>query len=365
MSKRFFTSDTHFGHDRILSREDRPFKNMDEFESYIIDLWNSQTQKGDVIYFVGDFVEHTTNNKNWDACFDILKKLVADVILILGNNEDRIIKEYFGGDFEKFRKHCISRGFVDVRKDDTIMLGDKQVYIVHEPTKHKEGMLNLFGHTHRSTGLCKPYGINVDCDLSHFRLLSEDDILKLFNCKEKFWDNDPDNLCMGTGVVTLENYRDYFLAENIKNYNMIGFYPREFYCLDNFSSFAVCFKGVKYSTVEHAYQALKFEETAPEISKEIAESYSADEAKRIAARNINRQNPNWNKIKLEVMENLLRAKIEQNPYVKKKLLETKDYLICEDSPKDDFWGIGADRKGQNNLGKLWMKIRDEFSGKKI
>ena len=71
---------------------------------------------------------------------------------------------------------------------------------------------------------------------------------------------------------------------------MIGFYPREFYCLDNFSSFAVCFKGVKYSTVEHAYQALKFEETAPEISKEIAESYSADEAKRIAARNINRKN---------------------------------------------------------------------------
>ena len=65
------------------------------------------------------------------------------------------------------------------------------------------------------------------------------------------------------------------------------------------------------------------------------------------------------------MENLLRAKIEQNPYVKKKLLETKDYIICEDSPKDDFWGIGADRKGQNNLGKLWMKIRDEFSGKKI
>ena len=44
----------------------------------------------------------------------------------------------------------------------------------------------------------------------------------------------------------------------------------------------------------------------------------------------------------------------------KKLLETKDYLIVEDSPKDNFWGWGENRTGQNNLGKLWMKIRDEY-----
>ncbi len=43
------------------------------------------------------------------------------------------------------------------------------------------------------------------------------------------------------------------------------------------------------------------------------------------------------------MEKLLRLKLEQNPYVKKKLLQTKDYIICEDSPKDDFWGIGEER----------------------
>ena len=40
------------------------------------------------------------------------------------------------------------------------------------------------------------------------------------------------------------------------------------------------------------------------------------------------------------MEELLRLKIEQNPYVKNKLLQTKDYLIVEDSPKDSFWGWG-------------------------
>lgn len=60
------------------------------------------------------------------------------------------------------------------------------------------------------------------------------------------------------------------------------------------------------------------------------------------------------------MEELLMAKVEQNPYVKKKLLETKDYIIVEDSPKDNYWGWGENRNGENNLGKLWMKIRDNL-----
>jgi domain of unknown function (DUF1768) len=35
-------------------------------------------------------------------------------------------------------------------------------------------------------------------------------------------------------------------------------------------------------------------------------------------------------------------------------------MIVEDSPKDDFWGWGSNRNGQNNLGKLWMKLREEL-----
>ena len=47
------------------------------------------------------------------------------------------------------------------------------------------------------------------------------------------------------------------------------------------------------------------------------------------------------------MEELLRLKIEQNPYVKKKLLQTGDYQIMENS----FWGWGPNRDGVNQLGK--------------
>jgi len=59
------------------------------------------------------------------------------------------------------------------------------------------------------------------------------------------------------------------------------------------------------------------------------------------------------------MEDILRCKLKQNPYVLKKLLETKEYIIIEDSPKDDYWGWGINRDGKNNLGKIWMKLREE------
>ena len=63
------------------------------------------------------------------------------------------------------------------------------------------------------------------------------------------------------------------------------------------------------------------------------------------------------------MEEIVRAKCEQNPYVKQKLLETLDEEIIEDSPKDAFWGWGENRDGRNELGKIWMRLRNELNSK--
>ncbi len=162
-------------------------------------------------------------------------------------------------------------------------------------------------------------------------------------------------------MIKMEQYRDPWLAEKVNEF--IGFYPREFFVFDNFSSFRVLVDGVLYCTVEHAYQAIKFLKSAPEIAKQITDCYSAHEAQKIAYANKDKQCANWDEIKLDVMERLLRLKLEQNPYVKKKLLQTDNLLICEDSPKDSFWGIGPDRNGRNELGKLWMKLREELQAK--
>ena len=52
-------------------------------------------------------------------------------------------------------------------------------------------------------------------------------------------------------MIKLEQYRDTWLSEKVNE--VIGFYPREFYCLDNFSSFKVEYEGYLYSSLEEAY----------------------------------------------------------------------------------------------------------------
>lgn len=158
--------------------------------------------------------------------------------------------------------------------------------------------------------------------------------------------------------MELEKYRDGWIMEGIDDY--IGFYTREFYCLDNFSAFAVEIDGHLYPTAEHAYQSAKFTYTAPDVVKKIWKARSPLEAKQIADSNRENLISNWNGTKVDIMEKILRAKLNQHPYVRQKLLQTKNYLICEDSPVDSFWGIGPDRKGENHMGKLWMKLRAEL-----
>lgn len=159
-------------------------------------------------------------------------------------------------------------------------------------------------------------------------------------------------------MIKLEQYRDLWLKEKMEE--VIGFYPREFYPLDNFSSFKVEWNGYLYSSLEEAFQAASFMGSDEEMVELVKKSHSAHEAQKIAYANRDKQRSDWDTKCLEVMEELLRLKVKQNPYVLKKLLETKDYYIVEDSPKDSFWGWGEDRNGENNLGKLWMKIRDEY-----
>ena len=103
-----------------------------------------------------------------------------------------------------------------------------------------------------------------------------------------------------------------------------------------------------------------FIDTAPEVYKKILNSRSAHEAKKIAHEYKELRRPDWDSVKVSIMEELLRAKLAQHPYVRKKLLETKNYPLVEDSPTDSFYGCGQNLNGDNILGKLWEKLRAEL-----
>jgi ribA/ribD-fused uncharacterized protein len=144
------------------------------------------------------------------------------------------------------------------------------------------------------------------------------------------------------------------------NENQVFFYEHEFYCLSNFSSFAVVEDGIIYMTSEHLYHCKKFNDKG--IITQIINSLSAHDALRIAKENKNVRRPDWDEVKLKVMKDVLLLKVNQHPYVKKKLLDTGDREIIENSWCDDFWGWGENKDGQNKLGKLWMEIRRELIG---
>ena len=191
MKMKFFTSDLHFGSDETIKSDMRPFKSSKQFEKVTIKKWNKITKKDDIIYVVGDLVDcHSENDKNCVKLLSVVKKIKAQVILILGNNEERIIKYYFDNDLDKFKSYCLGLGFLDVKQCDTVDISGTTFYLTHKPKNHKPEMLNLFGHSHKAMGLYKSFGFNIGCDLNNYQLYSESDILHLLNKKQKYWDKD-------------------------------------------------------------------------------------------------------------------------------------------------------------------------------
>lgn len=131
--------------------------------------------------------------------------------------------------------------------------------------------------------------------------------------------------------------------------------------LNNWSAHAITIWGKTFTTLEHGYHYRKFSETAPEIASEIMTAPSPWAAMQIERRNKAKLRDDWKEVKIAIMTELLRAKVEQNEDVRECLLKTGDKRLVENSPWDSFWGCGADGKGQNWTGKLLMQVRNEIN----
>ena len=140
----------------------------------------------------------------------------------------------------------------------------------------------------------------------------------------------------------------------------IFFYEQDFYVLSNFSAFSLRWNGIRFDTSEAAYHWEKFPSArSVEVRNAIRFAASAHEAFKIAEKHKAERRPDWDDVKVEIMRAILRAKVDQHEYVRRKLLATGDRELIEDSWRDDFWGWGPNRDGANMLGKLWMEIRME------
>lgn len=125
-------------------------------------------------------------------------------------------------------------------------------------------------------------------------------------------------------------------------------------------------------TSEHAYQAMKF------MSAEVQDRIHAAESPRVAA-DIGRDRtlplrPDWEKadpnpeppavvkVKDRFMYEIVLAKFRQNKGLGRMLLQSGTAYLVEDTHRtgDAYWGETAPGVGENRLGHILAKVRDQL-----
>lgn len=141
---------------------------------------------------------------------------------------------------------------------------------------------------------------------------------------------------------------------------MLEFYKEfgELGYLANYSNHGFTIDGVYYKTVEHYYQAMKFDND--EIRNKIIKAETPKEASNIGRDRNNKRIDNFKDIKNEVMFNGILEKFRQNRDIAYKLVETRNRDIAEATIDEYYWGIGKNKSGENNIGKILVKVRERI-----
>jgi hypothetical protein len=116
--------------------------------------------------------------------------------------------------------------------------------------------------------------------------------------------------------------------------------------------------GHYYPSSESAFQSFKYADPEKRLG---FTGMSGFQAKTYWKTHKDEIRSDWNDIKLEVMEKLIRIKFYSNHNLSQKLISTgRKSLIEGNEWNDTYWGVCKNR-GENNLGKILMKIRGELT----
>jgi ribA/ribD-fused uncharacterized protein len=115
------------------------------------------------------------------------------------------------------------------------------------------------------------------------------------------------------------------------------------------------FEGAFYPTAAHAIAAART--TDPVERRVIASQGSPADARRRA--DAVQLRPDWDRIKFDAMERIVRDKFTRHPALREKLRRTGDAFIeYANTDGDRVWGV-SNGVGENRLGIILMKVRDE------
>lgn len=134
----YYIADLHLGHANVIRFDNRPFDNIDEMESEIVQRWNKRITPKDTVYIIGDFCWKTSNN--W---IPIIQKLNGSKVLIRGNHDPK----HIDGNLRKL--------FDDVKDYKEISDNGRRVSMCHFPVlfynhSHNPNSYMLCGHVHNT-----------------------------------------------------------------------------------------------------------------------------------------------------------------------------------------------------------------------
>ena len=145
----FFTSDSHWGHKRIIELCKRPFKDVEAMNNSLIENWNKVVPKDGIVFHLGDFA--FGGSELWNK---VLDQLNGKIYLILGNHDRGNLRENYIKKFEL------------VIPQMQIEIEGRSVYLNHYPFlcyggsyRGKDSVWQLFGHVHSG-----PTSSGLDCD---------------------------------------------------------------------------------------------------------------------------------------------------------------------------------------------------------
>ena len=137
---------------------------------------------------------------------------------------------------------------------------------------------------------------------------------------------------------------------------MINSFRDKYFFLSNFYPVEIKLDGIVYPNAETAFQAQK--------TLDVGERRNFSMLKEpVQAKRLGRKvklRDDWEEVKLDIMTEIVSQKFLQHPHLIEMLLQTGDEELVEGNKWNDrFWGV-CKGKGENNLGKILMKIRDAY-----